>query len=518
MNDKELELDLARTESYSRMPVEEDESTDYKVTVNGNPVFVHYARVSAYPVNQVFRDYQRPLDQTEISSFSSWDMIGPVKIEVTTRCPVHSVKIRPYSSGIKPCLDGDTIHFTISHTGQYTVEVNDYHNVLHLFANPPEERAPDQNNPDVLYFGAGVHCPGIIRLHSGQTIYLADVAIVYGAILSEHSENIVIRGRGILDGSKFNRYDITGLVCLYDCKNVNIEGITIRDSAVFNFAIIASSQIHIKLVKIVGQWRYNTDGIDFINCQSCSVEDSFIRTFDDSLCIKGYKSFGPFLYRLRTVNGLIKQPYSVDGIEGTFSELQQRFGCYPCPSDMCHDIKFIRCVIWCDWGRAMEIGAETVAHEIKDILFENCDLIHCSGIAMDLQNLDRALCHHIVFQDIRVEMDDEFPKPVMVKNKGQSYKALYDGYLPKLFVIDIKEGYVSHDTERGYVEDICLKNISVSAAKMPIIQLAGYDNKHQVKHVLIENIRLNGQPIMDLVTCNIVTNEFVQDIELIKEE
>jgi len=39
-------------------------------------------------------------------------------------------------------------------------------------------------------------------------------------------------------------------------------------------------------------------------------------------------------------------------------------------------------VIWCDWGRALEIGAETSAPEIANVRFQDCDIIRTTHIAM----------------------------------------------------------------------------------------------------------------------------------------
>ncbi len=76
-------------------PVEEQPCLDYKLTVNGQPVFTHRARVSAQPVNQVWPGYQRPLEQTEIASFAAWGMTEPVEVCVTCSGPIEDVRIRP---------------------------------------------------------------------------------------------------------------------------------------------------------------------------------------------------------------------------------------------------------------------------------------------------------------------------------------------------------------------------------------------------------------------------------------
>lgn len=60
------------------------------------------------------------------------------------------------------------------------------------------------------------------------------------------------------------------------------------------------------------------------------------------------------------------------------------------------DIQVRRCVVWNDWGKALEIGIETVVEKISDILFEDCDLIHVAGVAIDVTTHDRARCKDLV--------------------------------------------------------------------------------------------------------------------------
>ena len=500
-------------------PGEEIPSADYTVTVNGHAVFAHQARVSAHPLNQVWPGYQRPLEQTELAAFVSWDMDGPVEVQVVCARPIREVRVRPTSRGIQPTVEGNTVCFTVERPGQYTVEVNGTHHALHLFADPAETNVPDPKDPGVRYFGPGVHCPGVIRLESHQTVYLAGGAVVYGAILAEHAQHIAIRGRGILDGSKFDRQALNGLITCFDCSNVTMEGVTLRDPSGWTVVPVACRQVHIRHLKIVGNWRYNSDGIDFVNCQHCSVEDSFIRSYDDSIVFKGYENWGPFIYEIQILNGKFDGSFTVDGVNSvSFAELQQRFGCYPCHASPVTDIQVRRCVVWNEWGRALEIGAETVASEMSDLLFEDCDIIHTAHIAMDIQNCDRALCKNVVFKDIRVELDDDTTVPVYQGRQGQSYSVPPGSqHLPALIVLEITKGYCTCDEQRGHIQDIHFKDITVTAPSTPPSRLQGYDAEHLVQNVTIENLRLNGQSVRDLKAGGFAQNEFVRAVSITGE-
>ena len=144
-------------------PEGEAASADFSMKVNGEPVFIYRARVSAIPVNQVWPGYQRPKEQTEIASFAYFDFSGKVRVEVTANKTIESVDIRPKSYGIKPEMQGSTISLTLDRPRQIVVEVNGWHQALHIFSNAIETNVPDSTDPRVRYFGRGVHDAGIMQ-------------------------------------------------------------------------------------------------------------------------------------------------------------------------------------------------------------------------------------------------------------------------------------------------------------------------------------------------------------------
>lgn len=462
-------------------PVEETPALDIEVKVDGQPLFVHRARVSAIPFNQVWPGYQRPLEQTEIAYFAYWDMATPVQIEITCRDTAEMVRIRPKALGIIPQVRGRMISFTLERPCQLTVEFNGTHQALHLFANPPIESLPSKEEPNILFFGPGVHCPGIIQLASNQTVYIDGEAVVYGAIEGKNVENIRILGRGILDGSKFSRGDFSGIISLRGCSNVLIDGIILRDPCAWTVTPSYCQNVHIRNVKLIGLWRYNADGIDFCNCQNCSLTDSFLRTFDDGVVFKGFPD--------RPGNGFPLQPVQ--------------------------DILVHRCVFWCDWGRAIEFGAETVTPEIADIRCEDCDIIHTMHIALDIQNGDRAHVHDVLFSNIRIEMDDDFTQPLMQKGIDDIYNPPEgQRYTPLLVVLEVRKNYYSKDSERGQIDQIQFRDIVVTSWQLPASHLRGHDAQHQVRSVTFENLVVNGQKVSELHAAGITSNEFVKEVDI----
>jgi hypothetical protein len=444
-------------------PAGEALSEHYEVTVEGQPVPVYACRVSAMPFNQVWPGYQRPLDQTELAGFACWDMTDYVQVVVQSRRPVESVVVRPMSLGIRPAVEANRIAFSLTRPGPVIVEVNGPHHALHLFASPPEKDAPAPDASGVRYFGPGVHRVGKIELKSNETVYIAGGAVVYGSLNAHGASGIRIAGRGILDVSPYPRGEGGGAVRLSDCSDVTVEGIVMRDPDVWCCSLFGCRNMMVANVKLVGLWRYNADGIDVCNSQNVQVRDCFVRAFDDALVIKGLKSR-----------------------RNSFDERPVR------------DVTFCRCVVWCDWGRAMEIGAETCAPEIADVVFQDCDIVRTTHIAMDIQHGDRAAIRNIRFENIRVEIDERNPQPRMQGNREEKYPANAESrYCPTLLEIVIRKNNYSQDEQRGTVRDVVFADIAVSGPHTPPSSFRGFDAEHGVDGVTIANLRFNGQPIRD---------------------
>ena len=172
-----------------------------------------------------------------------------------------------------------------------------------MFANPSAP-AVDPNALGVRYFGPGVHRPGKMTLASNETIYLAGGAVVYGCIAAVDATNINILGPGVLDSSEMVRdFDrnwddvaagrhigsLGGCIHLRHCKNVTIDGPTLRDPPIWCLATFGCTDVAIVNVKLIGLWRYNADGIDICNSQNVTVRHCFVRSFDDTLAVKGMR-------------------------------------------------------------------------------------------------------------------------------------------------------------------------------------------------------------------------------------
>ncbi|MGC8640330.1 MAG: glycosyl hydrolase family 28 protein, partial [Isosphaeraceae bacterium] len=172
-----------------KAPPSEPLSATYRVTVDGVSIPVYTAR-SVHG-----GDY----------AFALFDFNGTVKVAVTARNGAglsHAI-IRPRFVPVSSMIEGDSLTFVLDSPRKLSIEPSGINNPLLIFANRPETNPPKQGDPNVVYFGPGIHKPERISLKTGQTLYLAGGAVVKGAVIARKADHIRICGRGILDGTEW---------------------------------------------------------------------------------------------------------------------------------------------------------------------------------------------------------------------------------------------------------------------------------------------------------------------------
>lgn len=148
-------------------------------------------------------------------------------------------EIRRYTStlalGIEPQLRDGCVCFTLSEPAKLTVEYNgQVQGALHLFVDPPEENKPDENTPQVRYYGPGIYKDVIITPRSNETIYLDEGCVLYGQIFCGLGKNFTIAGHGVLCGSIHDHYEdnlapSAWTVNLLNCRHVTFENTVVGD-------------------------------------------------------------------------------------------------------------------------------------------------------------------------------------------------------------------------------------------------------------------------------------------------
>ena len=91
------------------------------------------------------------------ASMATFDFAGDVEVEITYRREaLHQVDIRPLASRIEFNYDSDKIRLRLDRPCHLSIEANGdrFHN-LHLFANAPEEDAPDPESSEVALIEPG---------------------------------------------------------------------------------------------------------------------------------------------------------------------------------------------------------------------------------------------------------------------------------------------------------------------------------------------------------------------------
>lgn len=390
----------------------------------------------------------------EMAAFCSFDIDAPTTVTVKYASAVHSAKVLPSSRGITPVIKGKEITLEARPGDRLTVEVNgdEYHS-LHIFANAPEEETYSPEDPNVVYFGPGEHSVSRLVVRSGQTLYLAPGAILYGEmferepglyspVISLIGENIKVRGRGIVDGSLCKTLS-TNLLYV-NGKNISIEGIILRDASVWTLPVKNSENVDINGVKILG-YRANSDGVDICNSRNVTVRGCFIRTLDDLIVVKSTQNGGP-----------------TRGIHAYGN------------------------VLWNEVAHAVSVGAEIV-QDISDVVFEDNDIIHDKGREWSIRvyHCDQARVSGIVFRNLRIEESTQ------------------------LISMWINKAVWSSSAERGHIDGVLIQNVDARNVRHPVIQMLGYDDTHRVENITLDNVRIDGVPVTEK---DIRTNEFVNNI------
>ena len=176
------------------------------------------------------------------------------------------------------------------------------------------------------------------------------------------------------------------------------------------------------------------------------------------------------------------------------------------------------CTIWNDWGKCLEIGAETRAREICDIHFENCNIIHVTHDVLTCSNGDNAFVHDVTYENINVEYDDKIPKPMMQSSDDQVYQNTDSDYTPRLIDVGVYcfPEYSRGVLERGKNQGISFKSVKLFSNKNRKIKvkIGGYDENHLSSDILIENLQLGESKITEINEIDLELNDFCKNIVL----
>ena len=400
------------------------------------------------------------------SSMTSFDFSGVVDVSITyNKGSIESARVRPLSYGITPVVTKNTITFSLSQPRNLSVEVNGdiFHN-LQLFANPIEATRPVPTDPNVIYYGPGLHLVGRVNVPSGKTVYLAAGALVEGSLLVSKAENVRILGRGILHqpiGSRLNsvrsqppgaqnitspqgeRSSRRDALLIEFSKDVEIDGIIVVPTS-YTVLVGQSQGVTIRNIKSFSAGG-NNDGIDVFSSSDVAIDGVFMRNSDDTIAIYGH-----------------------------------RWGYY---GDTKHVI-VRNSTLWADVAHPILVGTHGDSgspETLEDLKFLNIDILDQREPQLDYQGCmslnagDGNLIRNVLFDNVRVE-------------------DFREGQLVNLRVFYNKK----YNTSPGRgIEGVLFKDITYNGTRANPSMIAGFDDMREIKNVIFENLKINGRLISD---------------------
>jgi hypothetical protein len=471
------------------------------VFVDGHPVFCYTSfRLDADSKQTIVG---RPVSPV---SFCTFDHQGPVEVEVrfldglkAAGIDTSTAVVRPLARDLAPKVEQGRIRFTIDRPGPLTVEPGgSLAHPLHIFANPLEESVPDPNDPNVLYFGPGIHELREKEIKSGQTLYIAGGAVVYlkpladeiveslpkehkhdaygnvvywtsGLFTSAGQKNVTVRGRGILCGRRALDARQRGHLVRFEyVEDLNVEGIIIRESPVWSLNMVNCQKVHIDNVKIIGHF-VNNDGIVVGGTSDALVENCFSHNADDSLEIKVW--------------------------------IPQR------------NVTFRNCVVWNDIGGCFGLYHECDA-ALENVLFENCTVLHstdgssvCPVVGLKLSGTGPV--RNVRFENITIEdvLSPDRPALKVINN--------WDDWHIHLPTKPESPYELRNPPQRaapsGSIRDVTFRNVRVLECKNQDVVLISDAAGSPIEDITFDNVVIGGRRLVP-GDARIKQNEWVRNV------
>lgn len=404
------------------------------------------------------------MDKPQDASMVYFDFSGQVEVSVRkNNGNFQSIQIRPNADKIKTITEKNTVFFTLDQPRKISVEFNGdkLHN-LHLFANNIETNKPDPKDPNVMYFGPGVHKPqdtpgDAFNIPSGKTVYIAGGAIVRGKLVCDQVSNVKIMGRGILD------QPVRGIE-VKNSNHVEIEGIIVLNPKHYTVFGGASNHLTIRNLKSFSSNGWS-DGIDLMSCSDVTIDDVFMRNSDD--CIAIYAHRWEFYGDVR-------------------------------------NYKVSNSILWADIAHPINIGlhgnTENQGEIIDNLHFKNIDILEHDEDDPNYQGCiaisdgDFNKVSNLIFEDIRI---DDFQ----------------EGQMINLRVVN----NAKYNTGPGKgIENVLFKNISYNGLNIIPSIISGLDSSHAIKNISFQNLRINGKLMLDPAAANIKIGEHVSNVKFLK--
>jgi polygalacturonase len=432
--------------------------------------------------------------------FASFDLAKSEWLTLISEKPLNSVEISPKSSVIDFQKDGNQIRFRMEKPGYIMVRINETEKVF-LFAEKPEEKPDAKNSVNLiekysvdntgktteteklqraineisgtgktLYFPKGTYQSGQLQIRSNSNIYLARGAVLKTDTSSIEPfqstdevsnkrfismygvENVKLSGYGAIDGNgrilrtKFGDDARMRLLMAIKSKNIRIEGLQFKDPGSWNTQVLLCEDVTVRNVKLLNDIELsNTDGFDPDATRRMLIENCFAYCGDDNVAIK------------TTANS---------GLVGNVDQIT------------------VRNCVFLTKKSSLKVGTETRGQEIKNILFENNDVIESDrGIAVYVS--DGASLSNITFRNNRFERN----------HPDQQKKAIH------VVVSKRKE-----DSKLGEINGLLIQDCTFETA-WPKKSLVKYEGDGIGIRMTIDNLKISGKRVNSPEEANIQTDQ-----------
>ncbi|MGN0833618.1 MAG: glycosyl hydrolase family 28 protein [Kiritimatiellia bacterium] len=325
-------------------------------------------RVSAFPFNREWPGHERELAQTREAKFVRVEADGREQ-ELDVGPAALPATLLPMSAANRLTARDGRWRLRLDAPADYVVDFGEAAPAVHVFGQPPWSYAPQAGD---LYFGPGEHDVGTLAISNSNCRVVIDRgAVFFGTLRVTGATNVTVCGRGTVDGSRCRRRN-GGLLRFAKCRGARIEGLVLRDSGGFNLTLDDCDDTVVDGVKIIGAWRYNSDGIDVCASRDTVVRNCFVRSYDDCVVARGacpWVADAP-LSRMMVSNN----------------------------------------VLWCDWGKNCEVWAGSRPGVVEDVTYCGNRLVRTAGVAMDVTTWfgsSNTVVRNIRFEDQELDLEND---------------------------------------------------------------------------------------------------------------
>ncbi|MBA7655980.1 hypothetical protein ES703_63893 [subsurface metagenome] len=237
----------------------------------------------------------------------------------------------------------------------------------------------------------------------------------------------------------------------FECKNVLIEGVTLKDYPFWCVHLTYCTNATVRNVR-VDSWNPNNDGCDADSCTDVLIENCGFNTRDDSICIKSGRDQDGWRVGKPSQNIIIRN--------------------------------------MTDW-HGLAIGSE-MSGGVKNVFLENCSMEN--GAALYLKsNLDRGgYIEDVWIRNLKIG------KTGHVVRMRHNYHGYRGGNSPAIFRnihiedVTVKEASGSAVSITGVkgannIRDVFLKNVTIDKGAIPTTEIQYADN------VELTNVYINGE-------------------------